>query len=358
MNSSAHPSSRVVEGSYLADLLAQPKALRDAAASMLARLSSLAPAAERLRRGEFRRIVLTGMGSSLHALYPLYLRLTAAGHACTWIETAELLHSMPSLRGQDMLGVVVSQSGESAETVQLLERSGGWGYTIGVTNQPDSTLGRRADVVLPLAVGPEATVSCKTYVATLLALDYLGDALVSPRSTPHDPATLASSIAEVERYLGRWRDHVAAWSHALDGIEALYVTGRGTSLATAGTGGLILKEATGMPAEGMSCAAFRHGPLELADARRLVLVFAGDPATAPLNQRLYEDIVRGGGRAVWLGPANDSPPPATFAIPTSPPAWRPVLEILPVQMLSLAVAARDGREAGRFTRATKITATA
>ena len=81
----------------------------------------------------------------------------------------------------------------------------------------------------------------------------------------------------------------------LDGIQDIFVTGRGDSLAAAGTGGLILKESTRRHAEGMSAAAFRHGPLEMAGGSVLVLIFEGDESVAPLHRRLAHDIVSGGG---------------------------------------------------------------
>jgi glucosamine--fructose-6-phosphate aminotransferase (isomerizing) len=84
-----------------------------------------------------------------------------------------------------------------------------------------------------------------------------------------------------------------------------------------------------------------------------VLVFAGDDRAAGLNRRLFEDIQRDGGRAVWL--ATNTASNGACDLPHVVPALQPIVEILPVQMLSLALAARAGREAGRFERASKVT---
>jgi len=139
----------------------------------------------------------------------------------------------------------------------------------------------------------------------------------------------------------------------LEGVFSIFVTGRGASLATTGTGGLILKESTRQHAEGMSAAAFRHGPLEMAGQKALVLIFEGPPSMAPLQRRLAADIERGGGRSVLVGP--DTEGLAVFRWPKVPASNLPIVEILPIQMVSLAIAARDGFEAGRFERASKIT---
>jgi glutamine---fructose-6-phosphate transaminase (isomerizing) len=344
-------SPALLAGPYLSDLLAQPAALH-AVGAALARRAPLAELAAGLRSGRYRRVVLTGMGSSLHALYPLHLRLSAAGLASSWIETSELLLGYGPLRAADTLLVAVSQSGESAEIVGLLKNADAFGHVVGVTNHPASSLGRAAGTVLPLCAGLEATVSCKTYIATLAALHWLGAAL-----TGDDTGAALDALARVEApmraYLDNTDEHVAALADVVAGIRAVFVTGRGVSLATAGTGGLILKESTRQPAEGMSCAAFRHGPFEMSGDDVLVLVLAGEARVEPLHRRLVADIARGGGRAALLATTDASA--EVFRLPAVPDALRPLVEILPVQMLSLALAARDGREAGRFERATKIT---
>lgn len=344
-------NARVIEGSYVRDLLAQPEVLRQLLAHLATRTLE-AEVVSGLHHRRFRRVVLTGMGSSWHALYPLHLRLNEAGVASSWIEASELLLGFAPLRSSDTLVVMVSQSGESAEIVRLLEQRGEFGHIIGVTNQADSRLGRLAGTTLLLHAGPEATVSCKTYVATLAVLHWLGSVLTG--------AGPSGAILEIEAatrgvttYLEHWRSHVATLEPLVAGVQSVFVTGRSVSLATAGTGGLILKESTRQPSEGMSCAAFRHGPLEMVSERVLVLVCAGDARTAALHQKLADDIRRAGGRVGLL--SSDAGNPEVFRLPAVIPALLPLVEILPVQMLSLAMAARDGREAGHFERATKIT---
>ena len=341
----------IIEGPYLADLLAQPEALR-AVGENLSSTVLAEGVVVKLRSGQFQRVVLTGMGSSLHALYPLHRALSGHGMASHWIETAELLLGFDALYRQDTLLVAVSQSGESAEIVALMQRAGEFGHVIGVTNDLKSRLGRAAASTVTLQAGVESTVSCKTYLNTLAVLHWLG-AQLTGGATRAALAELESAERALRDYLAGWREHVAALLPMLDGVESIFVTGRGDSLATAGTGGLILKESTQRHAEGMSCAAFRHGPLEMAGARVLVLILEGDERVAALHRRLAEEIVRGGGQAALVS-ASD-PSAEVFRLPQVPASLRPLGEILPVQMLSLALAARDGREAGRFERASKIT---
>lgn len=343
----------VVEGPYVRDILSQPDVL---GATIAALRDYAIPAgfASTLRAGGFRRVVLTGMGSSFHALYPLHLSLAARGVASFWVETSELLGGFDGVYAKETLLVVVSQSGESAEVVGLLKRKARFGHVIGVTNDEASTLARAADTVLPMRAGHEASVTCKTYLATLAVLHWLGQSIAG-RDTTVTLEELEDVRRRVGEYLNDWRYHVGAWAKHVVDVDAVFVTGRGSSLATAGTGGLILKESTGRAAEGMSSAAFRHGPLEMAGARTLVVIIAGAGNAAANDERLYADILTGGGRAVLVG-ADASR--AAFRTGAVPAPLRPMLEMLPVQMLSLAIAARDGREAGVFVRASKVTTTA
>ncbi len=163
----------IIEGPYLNDLQEQPDVLRAVRATLQSAQLDAA-VIDGLRTGRFQRVVVTGMGSSLHALYPLHRALSGHGVASHSIETAELLLGFDALYSRETLLVAVSQSGESAEIVALLRRAGEFGHVIGVTNDPKSRLGRKAASTVTLQAGVESTVSCKTYLNTLAVLHWLG----------------------------------------------------------------------------------------------------------------------------------------------------------------------------------------
>jgi glucosamine--fructose-6-phosphate aminotransferase (isomerizing) len=324
----------MVEGGYLRDILAQPRALADTVAGL-----SGAPA---LASERCERVVLTGMGASYHALHPLYIQLVERGVQATMVETAELIHYLPALLCPGTLVIAVSQSGRSVEIVRLMEIAAGKVRTIGVTNTPDSPLATRADVTVLTHAGTEASVSCKTYVTMLAALAWLGGA----------GDVLGQAAPAAQDYLEAWDRKVRALIELLEGTRTVFVIGRGTSVAAAGTGGLILKESAHVAAEGMTCSAFRHGPFELSGPGTVVLVFRGDERTAALNASLAADIRKAGGRAFVIGPDAEL---EVFRIAAVPAAVRPVLEILPVQLVSLALAALNGHQPGNFRLLTKVT---
>lgn len=341
----------LLDNAYVNDILAQPTALRDTLAGFGAdALGGLRPITARLAAGGYRRIVLTGMGSSFHALNPLHLELLRHDLCAHRLETSELVHQAPSVLSDDTLVVAVSQSGRSAEILRLLELSAGRCTVIGITNAADGPLAARADVTLLTRAGAEHSVSCKTYVTGLIALSLLG-ALLTGGDVAERLAVWAVAPELVARYLSRWETHVDSAATALAGIRALYLAGRGASLATAGTGGLTTKESAHFPAEGMSCAAYRHGPLEMIGPDIAVFVFEGDGPTTALNVALASEVTAAGGRGLLVRRGGDG----WLSLPQAPALVLPVLEILPVQMATLALATAHGHAPGVFQHATKVT---
>jgi glutamine---fructose-6-phosphate transaminase (isomerizing) len=184
-----------------------------------------------------------------------------------------------------------------------------------------------------------------------VALEWLGAALCGGNRKAIE-STLQQAAPAAEAYLAGWENKVAALIDLLNGVRSLFVTGRGTSMAAAGTAGLILKESAHFHAEGMTCSAFRHGPFELSAPDLVLLVFTGDAKTAVLNHNLVTDVRKAGGKAFLVGPESDVD---AFRIQETPAAIRPVLEILPLQLVSLALAALAGLEPGNFKLLTKVT---
>lgn len=340
----------VVEGAYLRDILDQPRALEETLAGLVVS-EPLRRLAGNLQEGKFKTVVLTGMGSSFHALHPLNLELIDHGFTATMVETSELLHYRHRLFDPKTLIVAVSQSGQSAEVVRLLELNRGKSSVIAVTNTPGSPLAELADATILSQAGEEFSVSCKTYLAALMALRWLGD-VVCERDLQHTRVELKAAAPAVRDYLAHWKEYVQDLAQILEGARHLFLVGRGPSLAAVGTGALIIKESDHFHAEGMSSAAFRHGPFEMLSDETFVLVFAGEDKTRELNQSLFVDAREKGGRAELIGKGAVS---ASCLLPSLPQSIHPILEILPVQMVTLALAAQVGREPGRFELASKVT---
>jgi len=83
-----------------------------------------------------------------------------------------------------------------------------------------------------------------------------------------------------------------------------------------------------------------------------VLIFAGANAASALNKNLADDVWKAGGRAALVGPEAES---SVYRLPGPWSLISPVLEILPVQMMSLALAGLANREPGKFELIAKVT---
>jgi glucosamine--fructose-6-phosphate aminotransferase (isomerizing) len=348
----------IVPSAYAADILAQPQALSDTLSGfeIIPELLDLAAVPRHQRTA---RLVLTGMGGSYFVFYPLYYRLITAGLAPVLIETSELINEAAALLGPKTVVVAASQSGRSGEIVRLVELARERACPVlAVSNTPDSPLALGAAASLFTHAGAENTVSCKTYTTMLVAMELLGDLMLKGRST-HRFASFHRLPEVVERYLRHWEGYVAELTAILSGAAHLFYVGRGPSLAAAGVAGLTTKESTHFHAEGMSSAAFRHGPLEMAGPQTAVAIFAGlEPARA-LNHRLAEDLRRLRARVLWI---DDAAGAGVLRLPLSSSSdsirslYRPILEILPAQLMTLALAQLCGHTAGEFSHASKVTA--
>lgn len=336
---------------YIHDILAQPQALRDTLVALREPPAALIAIASDLHRHRFQRIVLTGMGCSFAALYPLWQTLTQAGHAAQMVETSELLYSAPALLQADTLLIVASQSGRSAEIVRALDLANG-ATVLAITNTPDSPLAQRAACALVTRAGEENTVACKTYVTALAALALCG-AVLGQNDWSATHAQLSQCAGLIDFYVSQV-DGISRLMVERVTSNSLVLCGRGASLAAAMCGSLIIKEAARFHSEGMGSAAFRHGPMELAATGLCVFVYQGAPAVAPLNVRLARDVNAAGGHGFLLGAQAED---AVFRLPEAPAAVLPIIEILPAQMLSVGLARRNGDEPGICIVNTKVTAT-
>lgn len=337
---------------YVQDILAQPQALR--AALQGYPLQELNRLVTDLDQSKFDRILITGMGASLNGSYPAVMRLSRLPLPVQWIETAELAHFFIGQITPRTLLWVISQSGRSAEIVRLLElcREKPPATLLAVTNESDSPLAQAADYYLPLNAGSEYTVSTRTYLNTLAVMALAATQVLNEPFEPVQDAFYAAADA-AESYLRRLDDHIQAFQQLAETLQTLLLVGRGSSLAAVFNGALVLKEAAKFPAEGMSAAQFRHGPFELVDEHFAAVVFGGDEVIRSLNLNLANDIQRHGGRVVWVD-SQPAPDLKAWVIPHVSSHTRPVLEILPIQVLSIVLAERRGFVPGQFRHLGKV----
>lgn len=336
-----------VNSPYESDIADQPRALA-------ALVSHGVPDVSALREAGFDRIVLTGMGSSHYAAYSTWRTLLGT-YPTWWVPTSELLDTLDLVDERTLLWIT-SQSGASGEVVELLNRvdAGVRPHTIlATTNEPDSPLGQRADVLLEICCGDEYTVTTKSYVNTCVVHAAAARTLVGQSSAPvldeaRDLPPVIQSILE---------DPLpSAAVEALTSAQTIAMVGGVVGGITAQTGALITKEASKVAAEGYVGGAFRHGPFEMAGRPELaVVIFTADAAqTSSSLRQLSDDLVARGTRVVTVGPDRW---PGTINVPTPDGGelTQLVTGILRVQQFTVALARHGGLVPGKFFHGQKVT---
>lgn len=346
--------------SYLDEIAEQPAAIRK-----LGRLITPALVAEAsairaaIDRGDVRHIILTGMGGSLFSAYGTWQRLSQAlpVPVSLW-DTSELIQQAPALLRPGAMVVAISQSGESVELRRMTELDAGVTIKVAITNTRDNTLARWASLALATEVGPEQTVSTKTYTAGLAALYVLERLLVGSGDTlAGEIATLADAVHTLLATLPATLDETLAY---LGHNEPLTFIGRGASYASAMMAALVTAEAAKAPTQALSGGQFRHGPLELVrDGFRSMLFLGSSEATLDLNLKTVTDINRFGGRCLVVAPENTvttlAGSESLLTLPTVAEGLLPILEILPIQLLMVPMALARGFEPAKFLNGSKIT---
>lgn len=205
-----------------------------------------------------KKVFLFGTGASLSAcMQAKYALLKYAGVNATVVPAFEAEYYMEIL-DRSCVVIIVSQSGQSYETQaicrRLTERETPF---IGITNNPESFLGKNAKLCLPLQAGTELGTATKTQTASVMLLYLLAAAGQSAayRQLEQLPRAMEETLKLAEGY----KKELAEF---LSNRSAVYLTGLDAHAPTALQASLMLKEKVWLHAEGMALAEFRHGPVE------------------------------------------------------------------------------------------------
>jgi glutamine---fructose-6-phosphate transaminase (isomerizing) len=344
---------------FLREILGQPDAIRRAGAGLLdqhERLERLAVAAEG------GSIVFTGMGSSLHACHPAVTALAGAGVPASVVDASELLHfRRPMLAAVSVL-VAVSQSGASVETVRVVEEPfvGRRPLVVSVTNGLENRLASAADVTLDTHAGVEAAPSTMTFAASIVVLGALTRSLLAadtPAIVDRAAREADEAAAALSGLLQGWEGDAERFSAWLGDRPTLVLVGRGSAIAAAEVGALVLKEAARFHAEALGAAEFRHGPLEIAGRDLALVVVSLERATQELDVTLTKDALAAGAAALLIGPADASPVEGleTYEVPRIDPLFAPAAGAVPAQLLAWSLARERGLRPERLLNAAKTT---
>jgi glucosamine--fructose-6-phosphate aminotransferase (isomerizing) len=296
------------------------------------------------------------MGASLFAAYPAQAYLTEQGvRALVW-ETAELVHHHLKVLRADTLLVVVSQSGETAEVLRLLESLPAQAHLVAVTNVEASPLAKRANLLLPLMAGAQTAVSTKTYACSVAVLMYLAFAIMG-EAVSHLTQEVMRALDAQGKLLERREVLMPPIVEFFNRPPYVALMSRGADLASAYEGALMLKEVARMGAEPISAAQFRHGPMEIISPNHRYVLFARQGKTGKLLLKLAGDIRKSSGRVLLFTDLPFEDPMNMCLVRVEPLrlGLGTLLDNVYIQLLAHDVALREGLDPGKFAIANDVT---
>jgi len=320
-----------------------------------ARLNGLNLTAARCAR--IRRIEIVACGTSWHAgLVGREIIEELAGIPVTVEYASEYRYRRP-LRAPGTVTIAISQSGETADTLEALRAAKAAGSTVwGIVNVVGSTIAREADGGIYLHAGPEVGVaSTKAFTSQLAALLLLGLYLGRHRGLRTAAGrALVAQLAQlpelVEQTLELEPEIRALAERYAETQHALYL-GRGVNFPVALEGALKLKEISYIHAEGYPAAEMKHGPIALIDENMpVVFVAPVDHVYQKVLSNMEEVRARGGSIiAVTSTGSGDLQRLVDhqLRVPACPPLCSPLLTVIPLQLLAYHIAVLRGCDVDR-----------
>lgn len=254
------------------------------------------------------------------------------------------------------LMIVISQSGETADTLAALRHAKAEGQTIAaVVNVPTSTMAREADLLLPTHAGPEIGVaSTKAFSCQLAVLSALAANLAKAkgRLSPEDERALVRHLGEAPAAINgalAYDEAIEAMAPLIAGARDVLYLGRGTDYPLALEGALKLKEISYIHAEGYAAGEMKHGPIALIDDAVPVIVIA---PSGPLFEKTVsnmQEVQARGGKVVLISDYDGIEAAgdgclATITMPKVHPLIAPIVYAVPVQLLAYHVAVAKGTD--------------
>jgi glucosamine--fructose-6-phosphate aminotransferase (isomerizing) len=348
----------------LKEIFEQPRAVRDTMIGRVGQesgrifLEEMDITAEEFR--QFREIKIVACGTSWHAALAGKFMIEKLARIPVEVDYGSEFRYRDPILGPDTLTVVISQSGETADTLAALREAKRKGSkTVAICNVVGSMVTREAAGTIITHAGPEIGVaSTKAFTCQLTALFMLAMYLGQTRGTL-DVASSRSLVQELLRVpqlleavlsndalyeeLGRW---------LFRSTDFLFL-GRGVHFPIALEGALKLKEISYIHAEGYPAGEMKHGPNALIDEKLPVVVLATRDRSSDESRILYEktlsniqEVKAREGIVLALVTEGDQDVPKiadhTIVLPAASELLMPILEVVPLQLLAYHIAVRRG----------------
>lgn len=340
---------------FLGEIREQPAALL----RLLEREREIAAVAAALAKRAPSVVRLVGHGTSDNAAsYGVYAFGLLPGWTALRDSISLTVYYDASIDLSSSAVIALSQSGRTPDVVEYVQRARADGaLTIALTNDSASELGQAAELVVPLAAGPELAVAAtKTYLNELAAL-----ALLAAGAAGRGPETaeglrrVASLLDDCLPGLEPAATRVAA---AFAFVGRMFVIGRGIEFATAREIALKLTETCRVAAEPLTATDLVHGPLAALDPFFPVWAIASPDESLRAVVEAATRVRDAGAAIVASGSAADRIAGAAYSLPVPDAGDRllaPLLSVVPGQLFAAALARAKNLDADRPDRLTKVT---
>ena len=343
----------------LKEIYEQPRAIADTLAGRILDdqtdvvLDGLGLCDEELQ--SFRKVFLVACGTSWHAALVGKFLIEKLARIPVEVDIASEFRYRDPIVDAGTLTVLISQSGETADTLAALrEAKGKQAKTVTICNVVDSSIARESDGVIYTHAGPEIGVaSTKAFTTQLVAFVLLALRLGRAKKSLTDES-LGSIIAALKKLPSKIQDTLAACEHMEDvarsyaqATDFLFL-GRGNQYPIALEGALKLKEISYIHAEGYPAGEMKHGPIALIDDQLPVVVIATQNDGFEKVFSNMEEVRARGGQVIVITDCSDGglgdKADVVLTIPSIADELMPVLTSIPMQLLAYHVAVLRGTD--------------
>jgi glucosamine--fructose-6-phosphate aminotransferase (isomerizing) len=316
----------------LKEINEQPQTVQDTLAGQLL-----------IKKANFSRICIAACGTSYHAaLIGKLLFENISGIPAQADTASEFRYSKPILSKNDLV-IVISQSGETADTLAALRLAKKLGAkTLGICNVRGSSISREADDVIYTHCGPEIGVaSTKAFTGQLSALYMLAfNFALSPNKAL--VKELNSIPAKMNAFL-KETEHIEEIAKQFSTKHNFLYLGRNINFPIALEGALKLKELSYIHAEGYPAGEMKHGPIALIDANMPVIAIAPKGATYEKMLSNIEEVKTRGASVIAIATKGDklikTKTDYQIFVPETDEILSPLLTVLPLQLFAYHTAA-------------------
>ena len=306
--------------------------------------------------GSIRRVTIVACGTSYYAGMVAKYWVEQFARVPVDIDVASEFRYRAPVMEEGGLMIVISQSGETADTLAALRHARSEGQKIAaVVNVPTSTMAREADLLLPTHAGPEIGVaSTKAFTCQLAVLAAFAANLARAKGRLDEKAEkeLVRHLAEAPAALNgalAYDESIEAMAHLIAAARDVLYLGRGPDYPLALEGALKLKEISYIHAEGYAAGEMKHGPIALIDDKVPVIVLA---PSGPLFEKTVsnmQEVQARGGKVVLISDYDGVQAAgegciATITMPKVHPLIAPMVYAVPVQLLAYHVAVAKGTD--------------